>query len=229
MKIKSVFLFLVLSLAGCVTVLGQERVIAEKEFRDIASSSLKRLQTVKYRRTMTSEVIRSTGRTMSFSVLESEPADRSRTLMIYMEGGTTRRFETVTIGSTTYTRSNNEKWTVDSGSAPREGFTVAPGRSGAAVDLKSGRTYKLFPSAKLGTQTTDIYQENETITFNSERGSGKTFAVRKMWINKEGVLLRSESSTANKDGPIQNTVLIYEHDPLIVIEAPIESKIEKRN
>jgi hypothetical protein len=196
--------------------LGQKRTITEKQYDDADSAAWKFLENHSYRSRETRERAGRPGPTLTFTIYESVPPRQSRTLATEKVDGVTTTTETIKSANKIFLRKNGGKWTLqDSGS---DRFTV----SGMRVKDERVTEFTMTPDVMLGNEKTDLYEQNETITYNSTAVTLTNSWTRRFWLDQKGARLKSEYIFKRGDGGImERSTTFYEYDPNIRIEIPV--------
>lgn len=210
---KSTILFFLLCAA--IQTLAQERVIEKNEFDSVYRTSLLFLKTRVYHSTTATKTGGDSSAANRTFVFEFVPPDRYRSSSTWTDDeGAVRKNESIRIEEKSWFRASDEPWRV-LGSADGYGS----GRGTGRLDIERTAGYKMTPGVKLETGTADLYQSTETLRFEDKIGFFEETSWRDNWINKEGLILKSEYTTMNtRYRTISKTSTTYEYDSRITIE-----------
>lgn len=192
---------------------GQDRTITEKEFEDVDSVAREFLKKVSYRSAARNGA--------SETIYESVPPDRTRTLATEQTAGVTKTTETIKIGPEIFIRKDGGKWEIQGTRDPNR-YTVM----GDARERERVNEYKLSSGVMLGSEKTDLYEHKMTTTYTS--AALRTVWTVRLWIDQKGMMAKLENIYTDSGGTSSYT-LVYEYDPKIKIEAPIEISLKKKN
>ena len=212
-------------LCAAIQVFAQERTIDEKEFESMYRNSLQFLKDRSYRSTLVS----ARGSSKYTSINEFVLPDRRRSIFITTNSsGTEVKTETIRIGDSVWTRTNDGPWKDISGQGGGYGSGSGSGTSAKLVERLI--EYKVISGESVGGEVADHYRHTTTLKFTGERGDFQSIWTRSNWFSADGRLLKSENTTVDGDSKVSyGSSTTYEYDPNIRIEAPIPPKVSKEN
>lgn len=199
---------------------GQERVITETEFKEILTKGEQNLKDKIYRLTKTREIFPDrnlSSESINIEINEYVPPNKWREVVELKSPSKNTKTERLWDGKNLYERENDGEWKKYSGGGSIGG------------SIKSGRIttiYKFVEKATLNNQNVNVY-EVETNRKATKFTQTSMFEVHyiertKYWISEDGFFLKklSESEIAGSKSLVRE-IWIYEYDPTIKIEAPI--------
>lgn len=148
---------------------------------------------------------------------EYDGPDRIHYVHITTFDGKTRRTEEIDIGKTGYCKRNDGPWEISRGCI-----------GGSTSGSPPGDTRYSLNTTKLDGKDVTLLREytiyKDTYSKNKDT-EGLSFGERKLWIDKNGFLVRTESTKGLVDTGVvkSSTIDTYEYDPKITVEAPIKS------
>jgi len=219
MSLRSVLRLLFIFAFGALSIAAQAREITKEEFIALQNSAYGKLQGATYRvRVTTHPNLKTEIGTLISEVSEHAPDDRLRSVRVWqLSGGGTRKEETLQVGNQEFVRKNDGAWEdVSKGRPDRYTMFGDP-----VVSTKEIATYRHLGIDPVG----DIHAELvEEMLYREEMSGDRKFAygtVNRLWISKDGRLLKAEWKHSGSDGLVKSTrTSEYEYDPNIKIELP---------
>ena len=136
------------------------------------------------------------------------------------------RSEIIQIGDKRFTKQPAGEWKLVTAQATGDGWGSGSG-VGSATGTKTDPPKINLECEYVGTSEikgvlVDQYKKVRTITFSTPNGRRTRIVAKKYWFDKKGLLVR-EISDDDFAGATKSyrTVVEYEYDPTIKIEAPI--------
>ncbi len=230
------FILLVLGLLLPTIAHGQRRKVTEAEIDTLIQKSVEARKGLAYRVTNTKLTVfdspSSQPEVRAVSITEYLPPDRSYTI-VEREGpaGTSLgRSETIRIGDKRFWKQPNGEWKLmtpqaagGDGSGTRFGSGSGNGPGVKTEPPKIKLECEYMGLVEIKGVPVDLYQKVRTVIFSTSKGQLTRIATKKYWFDKKGMLVRevSDDESANATR-LNRTVIEYEYDPNIKIEAPIE-------
>lgn len=209
----------VILFCAAITANAQEKAVDSKEYYLMQQSSFIALYRQAHRSTTTKGRDFKDGvpKYTDVKTVEFVPPDRWRTVSVITSAEGTLRTEEITIGKMVFNRKNEEPWTVGRfGAGSGSGVGSGPGYERGVERIVE---YKLIAGEKIGGEDVRLYQQKVVLKSGEEVRDTK---IEREWYDKEGLLLRSEHTSADGTGKIyRRSVSVYEYDPKIKIEAPV--------
>jgi len=194
-------------------IFGQEKILEQSEFQSLVEKAGKNLYGKTYRTVNTYETFDApnTAPVKSVKIVsERIPPDRFRRLEEFND----RKVEIIRVGEHGYIRENNDDWKEEPGPV------ISPNGCGPLVE---SAIYKVIENSNLDGQTVDLYEMTKKLNYISCGDNGKFESTGRYWISKDGLLLKTEEIYQDVEKQyVKRSVTIYEHDPTINIEAPVE-------
>jgi hypothetical protein len=215
---SAILLFL---LCAAVPLLAQERVIEKNEFDSIYQTSLVFLRTRAYRSTTEIKRDGDDSPVNRTSVYEFVPPDRYHSFLTWTDAiGNNKKNESIKIGTESWFRENDGPWKV-SGNGYGTGSGSGSGSGSGRREIEQITEYKMTAGVKIGGEFADLYQFSHIVKYEDPAGRFETTIARNNWINKQGLLLKSEYTSADPRLNINYiTSTVYEYDPRIKIDPP---------
>ncbi|HEX8288004.1 MAG TPA: hypothetical protein VF556_08415 [Pyrinomonadaceae bacterium] len=225
-KLNSLIAVLVICFVG-LSVCGQRKEISKEMFHDSYKKAGENLGKLSYR--VISEMFvygadETQIRRYSKGTTEnlSPTVWRSVSELKENEINRTTYFEKIRIGEVEYNKDKNGVWTKKT--------VVQPQPSPLIRNNSHIAKYFLTENARLGNEVVDLYEmESQYNNQSTEPRTGRTVQYsgrleQKNWINKKGLTSKVELTDVDEEsGKIKSRrILIYQYDPNIKIEAPIE-------
>lgn len=221
--LKKKILWLMLTAICGLNVFGQENDITEVEFTEAKSQALKKADGYNRRVTYKREYLKSADGSFRNSVSKISEIilpDKTRNLLIQTSDGVIEKSEDIKIGFFLYERIDGGKWTktdlrkvVYDQSACR--MSIIEG------DEKITNKYKIAEEVLNGQQTM-VYEWLKIVEYANSNG---TFSQNRFWINKDGLIVRNETTYGklNPERIEEQTFTEYEYNPKdLKITAPIK-------
>lgn len=209
-------LLLAFCLTICANVFGQSKEITEKEFKDSVDSARDRLSTDSYRAN-SKLVVNRDGKV--YLTVKWQRAFLTPNKKYYKNVRTTngeaQTVEQTKIGKIIYCRENNGKWTRSKSSC--EISSISP-------VSKIEESKFSADDVKLKNEDVKLYENNFIYSSGFSGSPIRFFKRHKIWINKDGLLLREEVENGSVGEEMPNKeVIVYEYNPKdLKIEAPIK-------
>ena len=96
------------------------------------------------------------------------------------------------------------------------------GGTGTRLDTQEKVQYKYKGGQTINNQKADLYEVKTVIKFNIRNTDMTSIVTDRFWFDKDGLLVKTESSSENNGRMISRNVHEYEYDANIRIEAPIK-------
>lgn len=213
-KFTAVLLFILLN---ALFVFGQKKITTLNEYSSASSAALQKQYNISKRVETVTETY-SNGNVINKTTAISEKLlpNKSRYVWRKQLGDTVMETESITIDNFLYERENDGAWTkID---LNKGGYGIGSG-SGSGGSYRSQQI--TVEQTFLNSSSVKLYEMIEIF----ESVAGLKYTEEKQWINDEGFLLRSETSTGLLIPKIETlkTVTTYEYNPSdLKIEAPIK-------
>lgn len=215
-----------ITLCAVVQVFGQERAITAKQFTDIDTSTTEALKSRKYRSNKETHRGKETGQVVT--VFEFVPPDRSRSRIVDTTQYPARKTEIIKIGDIGFLRYDDGPWISPLPPRDPNRYTISGDRAEAKIERTEAHT--LSAGSNLGNEKADLYSETKTFSYESVGMSFKTVSVKRLWINKDGLLIRDEYTVHDgKGNRVHYSLVVYEYDPDLTIAAPEVKPPAKKN
>lgn len=223
--LKNRTLWLVLTAFFCLNVFGQQKDVTQVEFSEARSQALKKADGYNRRVTYKREYLKSADGNFRISfneISETILPDKTRNFRVLTNDGIIEKSEEIKIGFFLYERTGNEKWT----KTDLRKAVYSYDQSGCRMSIIEGdekitNKYKVAEEVLNGQQTM-IYEGLKIVEYASSNG---TFSQNRFWINKNGLILRSETTYGklNPERIEEQTFTEYEYNPKdLKITAPIK-------
>jgi hypothetical protein len=213
MKFRVIVVLSIIFLSAAL-ISGQEKILEQNEFQSLVEKAGKNLYGKTYRTINTYETFDApnTAPVKSVKIVtERIPPDRFRRI----EELNGRKIETIRVAEAGYIRVDSDEWREESGSVISERTGCGP--------LVESVIYKVIENSDLDGKSVDLYQLTKKLNDQSCGDRGKFESTGRYWISKDGLLLKTEEIYENVEKQyLKRRVTIYEHDPTISIEAPVE-------
>lgn len=212
MILRTISILILLSAVASLAF-AQTKQISGNEFFTANSNAQQSMRERSWRTVMKTDTLDGTSVTKSISKIhERLLPDRERFLVTEKIGGKETRSEFIRIGFMEYRRENNEPWI--SKDLRGSGNGIGSGSGGIAC-----MQYTEELDAVEGVSARRLRQLS--IEKTSE---GLTFDDMSVWLDQNGLFLKTERVKGLLEPRIEKTrsVMTYEYDPKIIIEAPIK-------
>jgi hypothetical protein len=203
---------------------GQPREISKEEFKERLRRAESKLSTVSYRERWTgkqhpSRVASESGEMIS-RISEFVPPDRRREVIVYKLPAGTRQEETVRIGNRKFVRNGDGAWRDVSKDEPNR-YSMW-GDPHNPVQMKETSTYLHLGVESIKDIETEVIEEIIDREFISN-GLSRTYGhLNRLWIAKDGKVVRREWKNSGSDGiVVSHTISEYEYDTNIKIDVPM--------
>lgn len=229
---KSFYIIILLGLFLCslLNSFAQEKVVTEQELNNLEKIAWKKMKDKSYRVTVTFRRYKNVSDSLpnypSKEVLEYVPPDRKREVREASNEKGTTRTERISIGQKKYIKENNEDWRELQPSKVR--MTV----QGDRMEDKKTVEVRYKGQTKVKNQSADLYEKQTTIEYESGNGRTTTVftSIERFWFGKNGFFLKREfESKKDSEENSSHTILEYDYDSKIKIEAPIVKLETKQN
>jgi hypothetical protein len=195
-------------------IFGQENILEQSAFQTLVEKAGKNLYGKTYRTINTYETFDAPNTAPVKSVkIVTERISPDRFRLIEESDG--QQVEIIRVGEKGYIRQNNADWKEESGPGIIE-------RTGCGTLVESA-VYKVIENSDLDGKTVDLYEMTKKLNDQSCGDNGKFQSIGRYWISKDGLLLKTEEIYEDVEKTsFKRTITIYEHDPNIKIESPVE-------
>jgi len=149
---------------------------------------------------------------------EYDLPDNIHYVHVVSTNGKTIRTEEVDIAKTRYCKRDDAPW------QPVTSSCIGGGTGGSPMN---DTTKYSVEKVKLDGKDVSLYRQNTSYKDNYSKTKdteGLSFSELKMWINKDGLMVRQEQTSGLIDPKTvrHSTIDTYEYDPKIKVEAPIK-------
>lgn len=237
---KTLTLALAIMFVGVFSVIGQEKVLTETEFKTMQYDTCEKTKAVAHSFTEVIEKYFDESKPPYYSYVSLKryvPQDRVWTIAGTKDSTTENKYEEIRIGRTSYSRKGLVPWKVQElgfsglysceSLKPRSG-TSGPGNGTGDSDSTSARfktvnEYKYLGKQKVGEKLVDLYVDTKILTITTSTHETQSTVKMSFWISSEGLYVRKEKiETARGTVRWTKEVTDYEYDPKdLKIEAPV--------
>lgn len=223
--LKNKVLWLFLMSLCCLNIFGQQKEITKVQFFDTRTEALKKVDAYNRRVTKkTEDFSRWDGSLQNSYVSISEKIlpYTTRSVSIQTIKGVTKKQEEIKFGAFLYERTDDGKWTKTDlrnfgGLIEKNGCIIADNE----YYNKVKNNYTMAENSLNGQQT--MFYEGLTTVRSLD--DSITFSRNRFWINKDGLILKSESESGslNPETIYSKSITDYEYNPKdLKIKAPIK-------
>ena len=221
MSFRSCFHLSLLVTLVTISISAQPREITKEEFDAMEKAARAKLNGATYRVRVTAKPdprsVKSEYGGLISEISEQVSTDRRRVVRVWQLSDGTRKEETVEGGDRKFIRKNDGVWEDVSKRDP----TRYSGFGSAIDDQKVIATYRnlgVDPVRDIHAELIEEMIYREYVVENRKMAFGY---VNRLWISKDGRLMKSEWKNSGSDGLVKSyRVSEYEYDPNIKIELP---------